>query len=49
MKIQFYNNYNMWYVTPALTVMYERDYYLSIDIMWIRWGVGIVLIDKMGK
>ena len=45
-RIVPFTHHNMWYVLPMISVMYEPNCYLSIDIAWIRWGIGIVIMDK---
>jgi len=46
MKIQTHTHYNMWYVIPALAISYEAKYYFSIDFIWMKWGVSLVIMDK---
>jgi hypothetical protein len=46
MKIQTYTYYNMWYVIPAIAITYETKYYLSIDMIWGKWGISIVIKNK---
>jgi hypothetical protein len=45
MKLIPFIYYNMWYVLPMISIIYEPKYYLSIDIAWLKWGIGII-IDK---
>ncbi len=46
MKITPFVHYNMWYVLPMLSIVYEKNYYLCIDIAWLKWGISIVLKNK---
>ncbi len=46
MKLRFYTHYTMWYITPVLAITYEKNYYLSIDFIWIRWGISLELNNK---
>jgi len=44
MKIKFHDtHYSMWYITPVLAITYEKNHYLSIDLIWVRWGISVIL------
>jgi len=45
-KIIPFEHYSIWQVIPSLAVCYEKNYYLSIDLTWLKWGLSIVLKDK---
>lgn len=46
MKLTPYKHYNNLYILPTLYITYETNYYLSIDIAWLKWGISIVLKNK---
>jgi hypothetical protein len=46
MKIQSYTHYNMWHVIPALSITYEKNHYLSVDMIWGKWGISLIVKDK---
>lgn len=46
MRINTFKHYNVWHILPALYVTYEKNYYLSIDIMWINRGISIIIKNK---
>jgi len=46
MKIIPFKHYNMWHILPVLSVTYETNHYLSIDTMWGKWGISIIIKDK---
>lgn len=46
MKLESYKHYNNFYILPALYVTYEKDYYLSIDMIWLKWGITLIIKDK---
>jgi hypothetical protein len=47
MKVEFYN-VDRWYITPALVHYNDLDWhgYTSIDLVWLKWGVGFIWNKK---
>jgi hypothetical protein len=41
------NNYNNLYIIPTLCLYYEKDYYLYIELMWLKYGISIKIFDKL--
>ena len=46
MKIVPFEHYNVLYILPTLSMTYETNYYWSIEIIWLKWGISIVIKDK---
>lgn len=46
MKLNTFDHYNEWHIWPALYITYEKGYYLSIDAMWLKWGISLIIKDK---
>lgn len=47
MKVEFYSM-DRWYITPAIVHYNDFDWhgYTSIDLVWLKWGVGIIWNKK---
>ena len=46
MRLSTFDHYNEWHILPSLYITYEKDCYLSIDTMWLKWGISWVIKDK---
>jgi hypothetical protein len=48
MRIEKYQQLHQFYITP--TILYTYDHllngWLSIDIIWGKWGISIIWSDK---
>ena len=49
MKPYFGTNYDCTYLIPTIKFHKSADYYLSIEINWLRWWGELVFIDKYDK
>ena len=49
MKIEKFTHNNVWHVTPTLLVTTDGPVYLSIDMVWLKWGFSWVLKDTISK
>jgi|LauGreDrversion4_2_1035121.scaffolds.fasta_scaffold909304_1 hypothetical protein len=45
MRVQTFRHYNMCYIIPTIAITYEKKYYTSIDIVWLKWGVSVIVND----
>jgi hypothetical protein len=45
MRVQIYRHYNVWHITPTIAMTYEKRHYTSIDVIWLKWGVSVIIND----
>ena len=46
MRLSPFKHYNAFHILPSLFITYESNHYLSIDMMWGKWGLSIIIKDK---
>jgi len=51
MRLEISKNYNSTYITPSLRIMHDTFFEgglsrLSIEIVWLRWSIDLVIIDR---
>lgn len=42
----FIKHLNAFYVIPTLRFTYEVDWYLYIEISWLKWGLEFKIFDN---